>query len=47
MAYPHAKILAFSEEGIHEINYKETEHYRITRDFLNRTDVMLGELLGE
>ena len=47
MAYPHAKILAFSEEGIHEVDYKDTEYYRVTHDFLNRTDVMLRELLAE
>lgn len=34
MAYPHAKIVELSEAGIAEIEWTETEHYQITRDFL-------------
>ena len=29
-----------------EIEYEETEHYRITRDFLNRRKKMLDELMS-
>ena len=47
MAYPRATIYSFTEHGIEPIDYKSTEHYRITRDFLNRTDTMLSELLGK
>ena len=47
MAYPGATIYSFTENGIDRINYKSTEHYRITRDFLNRTDTMLSELLDK
>src|SRR5687767_611569 len=35
LAYPQARIYEFSERGIHEIAYAETEHYRVTKDFLN------------
>jgi len=29
------------------MTYEETEHYRITRDFLNRYPAMLKTLLGD
>jgi predicted ATPase len=34
MAYPDAHIYSFSTSGIQRIPYKDTEHFRITRDFL-------------
>ena len=34
MAYPNAQILLLSEQSIAPIAYTETEHYRISRDFL-------------
>jgi len=45
LAYPNARIYQFSEDGIQELNYNETEHYLITRDFLNRPERMLERLL--
>lgn len=47
MAYPHATIRLLTGDSLAEVAYKDTEHYRITRDFLNRSDGMLRELLGE
>jgi predicted ATPase len=35
MAYPGAVIYRLGPEGIAAIDYKDTEHYMITRDFLN------------
>lgn len=46
MAYPNSVIYSFSKQGIARIAYEETEHYRITRDFLSNPARMLGELLG-
>jgi predicted ATPase len=34
MAYPEAVIYQFSAAGIERIAYEETEHYRVTRNFL-------------
>ena len=34
MAYPDAWIYELSARGIQRVRYEETEHYRITRDFL-------------
>lgn len=38
LAYPDAKIYAFGEHGIAEQAYEETEHFLITRDFLNNRE---------
>ncbi len=46
MAFPGAQILEFSDDGIREVAYGETEHYRITRDFLNDPERMLHYLLN-
>lgn len=46
MAYPDASILHFTADGIVPIAYEETEHYKVTRAFLTRREMMLKELLG-
>lgn len=45
MALPDADIRLVSDKGLSGIKYKETEHYKVTRDFLTRTDKMLDILL--
>ena len=45
MAYPRAKILLLDEDGIREVTYTETEHYDVTKNFLNRHEAMLEILL--
>jgi predicted ATPase len=45
MAYPDAEILLLDETGVHSIAYEETEHYQITKEFLNHPERMLRELL--
>ena len=47
MAFPGAQIYQLDEEGISSVAYEETEHYRLTRQFLNNPKRMLGYLLGE
>ncbi|MCU0706878.1 MAG: AAA family ATPase [Pirellula sp.] len=47
MSYPHAKIYAFSEQGIVPIAYEETEHYRVTKAFLDNPTRMLKHLVDE
>jgi len=47
MAYPDATIYSFTEEGIAPIAYEETEHYKVTKTFLSRTEKMLADLLGD
>lgn len=45
MAYPNARILEFTEEGIQEVGYRETEHYRLTKRFLDDPERMMRYLL--
>jgi predicted ATPase len=44
MAYPNARIYLFSDAGIQEIEYEETEHYKVAKDFLNQRDLMMQVL---
>jgi len=46
LAYPGAKILAFDASGITEMAYEDTEHYAVTRDFLNHYPRRLEQLLA-
>lgn len=41
MAYPDAWIYCCTENGLERISYKDTEHYKITRDFLANPEQML------
>lgn len=47
LAYPRAKIYEFSSAGIHEVKYTETEHYEVTKKFLNNYESMLEILMSE
>ncbi len=47
LSYPHAKIIQFDRSGISEIAYEETEHFAVTRDFLNNYPRRLDQLLAE
>lgn len=45
MAYPNSLIYRLDEDGIKPASYESTEHYLITRSFLNNREVALRELL--
>jgi predicted ATPase len=45
LAYPGSRIYQFSESGISEIPYEETDHYSVTREFLNNREEMLRILM--
>ncbi len=45
MAMPNSQILEFSQAGIKEVSYKETEHFKITKSFLDNPERMLKYLL--
>lgn len=45
MAYPDACIYQCGKEGISEIAYEETEHYKVTRDFLANPKRMMDMLM--
>ena len=45
MAYPDAWIYQIGPKGLDRVLYEDTEHYQVTRDFLNRPEMMLDILL--
>ncbi len=45
--YPHARILQFDNSGISEVAYEDTEHFAVTRDFLNHYPRRLEQLLAD
>ncbi|QUJ66296.1 AAA family ATPase [Photobacterium sp. GJ3] len=47
MAYPGALIYQIGSNGIHPIKYEDTEHYTITKAFLNHPQPMLDALFEE
>jgi hypothetical protein len=47
MAYPDAAILGVTSDGIAPIRYEDTEHFTITRRFLNDPAGMLRQLLTD
>lgn len=46
MAYPGADILQFSDTGIEKVGYRETEHYKITKMFMDDPERMVHRLLN-
>ena len=46
MAYPGARIYQLSENGIEPVQYQETEHYQLTRRFLEDPERMLRYLFS-
>lgn len=47
LAYPGGKLYAFSNDGIRETAYRDTDHYLVTRDFLNAPERFLRHLLAD
>lgn len=45
LAYPNATIYWLDENGLREKPYTETEHFQLTKDFLNNHKLMLRHLL--
>ena len=47
MALPDAQILEFSEDGINEVDYKDTDHYRFTKEFIEDPERMMHYLFED
>jgi predicted ATPase len=45
MAYPDARIYSFSQQGVEKVDYYDTEHYLVMRDFLAHPKRMLDILM--
>lgn len=44
MGIPNATIYEIQEDGMQQVNFKETDHYRITKTFLDNPDAYLRHL---
>lgn len=47
MAYPGAEVYELSEDGICSVDYRQTEHYRLTRRFLENPEKTMHYLFDE
>jgi predicted ATPase len=47
LSYPNARIIQFDGFGISEVAFEDTEHFAITRDFLNNYPRRLQQLLQD
>ena len=47
LAYPKAKIFKIDNTGINQVRYQDTEHYTVTKAFLENPDRMLSELFAD
>lgn len=47
LSYPHAKIIQFDKSGVSEVAFEDTEHFAVTRDFLNNYPRRLEQLLSD
>jgi predicted ATPase len=47
MAYPDAWIYQFTPDGISKVEYKDTEHYQITRSFMMNPERMMKALFED
>ena len=47
MSFPNADVLEFTECGIRKVDYKDTEHFQITKSFMEKPEKMLHYLLED
>ncbi|SER76452.1 Predicted ATPase [Gracilibacillus ureilyticus] len=47
LGYPDAEILSFDDGEIRSVNYEETDHYRVTKYFLEHREKFLEDLFAE
>jgi len=47
MAFPEAEILEFSTSGIRQVDYRMTDHFQVTKRFLDNPERMLSYLLED
>ncbi len=46
MTMPDSTIYQFTSKGIEKVDYRETEHYKITKQFIDNPERMIKYLLG-
>ncbi|WP_432409564.1 AAA family ATPase [Wukongibacter sp. M2B1] len=45
LSYPKSRIYSMNGGIVEKINYKDTEHYNLTKDFLNNPEMFLSKIL--
>ena len=46
MTFPGAEVLEITEDGIRSVDYRDTEHYIVTKRFMDAPERMVESLLG-
>ena len=46
MTFPDAEVIEITQEEIKSVNYKETEHFLITKRFMDSPEQMIKNLFG-
>lgn len=46
LSYPDATILQFSKDGLQKVKYEDTEHFTVTKDFLNGREAFFRHLFA-
>ena len=47
MTFPGAEVLEITADGITSVDYRDTEHYIVTKRFMDAPDKILESLLGK
>ena len=47
MTFPNAEVMEITDEGIRSVNYKDTEHFVVTKRFMDAPEKIVESLLGE
>ncbi len=47
MTFPDAEVLEITKEGIKSVDYKDTEHFIVTKRFMDAPEKIVENLLGE
>ena len=45
LAIPDAEIIGFDDSGLHNLEYEQTEAFKITEAFINHRDIMVHSLV--
>ena len=47
MTFPDAEVLEITAKGIKSVDYKDTEHFIVTKRFMDAPEKIVNDLLGE
>jgi predicted ATPase len=47
LTYPGAEVIQFDQSGSHKVDYRDTEHFQLTHDYLNSPERFLRNLFAD